>query len=78
MKMKEYVFTTAGPNITAQVVPTMEALGEQDWQVTLLDSYGKQIEYRVVYAASGLEAATEAVNDWLEANGLDISFSVSL
>ena len=56
----------------------MEALGEQDWQVTLLDSYGKQIEYRVVYAASGLEAATEAVNDWLEANGLDTSFSVSL
>ena len=78
MKMKEYVFTTAGPHITAQVVPTMEALGEQDWQVTLLDSYGKQIEYRVVYAASGLEAASEAVNDWLEANGLDTSFSVSL
>ena len=54
------------------------ALGEQDWQVTLLDSYGDQIEYRVVYAASGLEAASEAVNDWLEANGIDTSFSVSL
>ncbi len=76
--MKEYVFTTAGPNITAKVVPTMEALGEQDWQVTLLDSYGKQIEYKVIYAASGLEAASEAVNDWLEANGLETSFSVSL
>ena len=76
--MKEYVFTTTGPNITAQVAPTMEALGEQDWQVTLLDSYGKQIEYRVVYAASGLEAASEAVDDWLEANGLDTSFVVSL
>ncbi len=76
--MKEYVFTTAGPNITAQVVSTMEALGEQDWQVTLLDSYGKQIEYRVIYAASGFEAASEAVDDWLEANGLDTSFSVSL
>lgn len=78
MNMKEYVFTTSGPNITAQVVPTMEALGEQDWQVTLLDSYGKQIEYKVIYAASGLEAASEAVNDWLEDNGLDTTFSVSL
>lgn len=76
--MKEYVFTTAGPNITALVVPTMETLGEQDWQVTLLDSYGKQIEYRVVYAASGLGAATQVVEEWLEANGPETSFSVSL
>lgn len=27
--MKEYVFTTTGPNITAQVVLTIEVLGEQ-------------------------------------------------
>lgn len=29
MKMKEYVFTTTGPNITAKVVLTIEVLGEQ-------------------------------------------------
>ena len=76
--MKEYIFTTAGPIITAQVTPTMEALGEQPWRVVLLDSYMKQIASGLWHSDSALGAATDAVTDWLEANGLDTSFSVSL
>ena len=67
--MKEYIFTTEGPNITAQVTPTMEALGEQPWRVVLLDSYGKQISSCFIEAASGFGAASDAVNQWLEVNG---------
>lgn len=76
--MKEYIFTTDGPIITARVSQTLEALGDQDWQVTLLDSYMKEIAFRVIYAASALEAASEAVDAWLSQNGYNTSFAVSL
>lgn len=74
--MKEYVFTTEGPNITAKVWPTLQALGDQPWRVQLLDSYGKQIASRVIEAESGLGAATDAVMDWLESNGYNSGFAV--
>lgn len=64
----QYLIATDGPEITALVVPTLEALGEQPWQVTLYTD-GKQLTFYVIEAASGLEAATAAVDDWLEENG---------
>ena len=82
MKMKEYVFTTAGPNITAQVAPTMEALGDQPWRVKLIfeppfDNIIPPIS-RMIEASSGFGAASQAVEDWLEENGPETSYAVSM
>ncbi len=79
--MKEYTFTTSGPDILASVRPTMQALGDQTWRVTLSfpsDSDTFADVHRLIEAGSALEAATDAVNAWLEQNGMPTSFSVSL
>ena len=76
--MKEYIFTTEGPVITAQVRQTIKSLEEQPWRVVLLDSYGKQIASCTIESESGFGAATEAVNRWLELNGYGTSWAVSL
>lgn len=81
MKMKEYRFTTYGPDITAQVEPTMEALGDQPWRVKL--TFEPPFDNippisRMIEASSGFGAASQAVEDWLEENGPETSYSVSL
>lgn len=68
----QYIFTTDGPEITALVAPTLEVLGDWPRQVTLYTD-GRQLTFRVIEAASGLEAATAAVEDWLEENGYNNS-----
>ncbi len=79
--MKEYRFQTYGPDITARVSQTMEALGDQPWRVVLtfeppFDNI-PQVS-RMVEDCSALGAATQVVEEWLEANGPETSFSVSL
>lgn len=71
----QYLFTTHGPQIVALVDPTLETLEYQPWQVTLFDHSGKCGDC-VIEAASGLEAATAAVDDWLEENGYKNSIYV--
>lgn len=79
--MKEYTFQTAGPDIIARVYHTLEALGDQPWRVQLVDPsnqapLGKAV---IIEASSGLEAATEAVEDWLTSQGYtNLSFAISL
>lgn len=80
--MKEYTFQTAGPDIIARVYPTLEALGDQPWRVLLIDAIdGVEISEGSAFyeAPSALQAATEAVEDWLTSQGYtNLSFAISL
>lgn len=53
--------------IHAEVKPTMEALGDQPWQVRLRDSKGVLLLSCTVDECSALGAATEAVDTFLDA-----------
>ena len=76
--MKEYTFDTEAGNITAQVTPTIEALGDQPWRVVLLGQDGKQLVSRLLESSSALGAATDAVDEYLEEREYNTSFAVSL
>ncbi len=80
--MKEYTFQTAGPDIIARVYPTLEALGDQPWRVQLIGPSDRVelTDGSAFYEAPcGLQAATEAVEDWLASQGYEnTSISVSL
>ena len=74
--MMRYTIETAGPTIVGEVIPTMEALGEQPWCVRLYHN-GTQIASRFIEASSGLEAVTAAAEDWLEEEGIDGTIKIS-
>lgn len=55
----DYKIETAGPTFYAKVAPTMEALGDQPWHVTLFNEDGSKAWTRLVEECSGLQAAAE-------------------
>ena len=64
--MKHYHLSTELGMLHAEVSPTLEALGEQPWQVRIRSTAGDLLLSCFVEAASGLEAATEAAETVLE------------
>lgn len=76
--MSNYKFNTAVGMIHAQVTPTMEALGDQPWQVRLRSEKGDIILSCFVEDMSAMGAAAEAVRTFLECkkNVYNKSFSI--
>lgn len=64
--MANFKFSTAVGMIHAQVTPTMEALGDQPWQVRLRSDKGDLILSCTVEDMSAMGAAAEAVRTFLE------------
>lgn len=76
--MNTYTFETSGPVIVASVTPTMQALGDQPWLVELsFDNPAYSPASRVIEEGCALLAAREAVQGWLERQGMPTSFIVS-
>lgn len=66
METANYKYTTAAGTIHAQVSPTMEALGDQPWQVRLRSTEGVLLLSCTVEDMSALGAASEAVRFFLD------------
>ena len=67
MKPTFYHFHTELGMISAEVTPTLEALGDQQWAVRLRHSKGDLLLSCFVEDSSALGAAAEAVRTLLEA-----------
>ena len=65
--MSNYKFNTAVGMIHAQVLPTMEALGDQPWQVRLRSKAGDLLLSCTVEDSSAMGAAAEGVRFFLDA-----------
>lgn len=63
--MANYKFNTAVGMIHAQVLPTMEALGDQPWDVRLRSVEGVLVLHCFVEDSSAMGAAAEAVRTFL-------------
>lgn len=75
--MSNYKFNTAAGMIHAQVTPTMEALGDQPWQVWLRSTEGVLLLSCTVEDMSAMGAAAEAVRTFLDAKKVhNKSFSI--
>ena len=79
MKATYKVFADAA-ELYVEVYPTMQALGDQPWQVLLYD-LGDGLclncdSNNVVEAESAIEAASKTVKGWLESQGLPTSFTI--
>lgn len=61
-----YKFNTAIGMLHAQVTPTMEALGDQPWQVRIRSDKGDLLLSCFVEDMSALGAAAEAVREVLD------------
>ena len=63
---KFYKFSTAAGMLHAEVIPTMQALGDQPWAVRVRDTKGVLLLSFTTEEMSGREAATEAVRLFLD------------
>ena len=81
MTTKTYTILGDACELRVEVIPTMEALGDQPWEVLIYDlGDGLCLNYEsnhIFEAPSALQAATEAVDCFLEHNGLPTSYSIN-
>ena len=81
MTTKTYTILGDACELRVEVIPTMQALGDQPWEVFIYD-LGDGLclncdSNHTFEAPSALQAATEAVDCFLEHNGLPTSYSIN-